>query len=332
MPGTGIAGKAPIMDVVVFGSVNLDILVRCIREPRAGETVVGQSVHFIPGGKGTNQAIAAARLGANTRLVAAVGQDHHGDRMLDFLSSNGVQIEDVDRVEGATGTAIIQVTAGGENSIVVIPGANERAQVADCLRRIGEPVVAVAQFETPRDEIRVLFQHVIEAGGVTILNPSPFSPVDPDLATLCSYLILNRLEFADLIGAAHPPPVAEIPGRLQALPSYPNDVIVTAGSAGFVMRHEGQIYRAGGYSVEVVDSVGGGDCYAGAFAAGLARGASPLEAAYRANAAAALCVTRCGAAPSMPYSNELSAFLGSREEALRGGQDVPPNGGGETCR
>jgi ribokinase len=296
------------MEVVVFGSINIDVVIQCARHPKAGETIIATGVDHLSGGKGANQAVAAARLGARVKLVAAVGRDLPGRKALEFLSASGVDISEVSQVDSDTGMAVVAVVPGGENTIVVVPGANQLASVRSFLDRLEQPVIAVAQFETAMAETRDLFERVVALGGTTILNPSPVAQIDPQLADLCSYIVVNQTEFEALYGAGGPEP-RSVMSRLQALPPSHGDLIVTLGGSGFVMRRRGEAHEGQGCRVAAVDTTGAGDCFTGALAAELARGREPFEAAVFANAAAAASVTKRGAGPSMPSRSDVDLLL-----------------------
>lgn len=294
-------------DVVILGSINIDLLLRCRRIPRAGESVFGTTFEFCTGGKGANQAVAAARAGGRARLCGCVGRDDWGGDAVSFLKANGVDVSGLGVVNAPTGLAVVSTDADGENSIVVVPGANQQATAR--LARIDGPVIALAQLETPVEETCKLFRHVASTGGVTVLNPSPYTPECSQLIGLCSYLIMNSVEFGELSGREGSLDEAELMGALAQLPRAWNDVVVTRGGAGYVSRFADQLESRRGYEVEVVDSVGAGDCFAGVFAAALATGAAPPRAAALANAAAAISVTRSGSATSMPQLDEILSFF-----------------------
>jgi ribokinase len=296
------------MEVVVFGSINIDVVTQCVRHPKAGETIIATGVNHYHGGKGANQAVAAARLGARVKLVGTVGRDLSGRNALEFLSASGVDISEVNEVDCDTGMAVVNVVPGGENTIVVVPGANTLANVRNFLDKIVQPVIAVAQFETPMKETKDLFERVVALGGTTILNPSPIAEIDPQLADLCSYIVLNHTEFQALYGAGSLEP-RSLMSRLQALPPRHGNLIVTLGDVGFVMRWRGEAYEGTGCRVAAVDTTGAGDCFVGALAAELARGQDPFEAALFANAAAAASVTKSGAGPSMPLRSDVDELL-----------------------
>jgi ribokinase len=298
--------------VLVFGSINMDVVTACEQHPRVGETVLGKKVGFYPGGKGANQAIAAARCAGKSFLIGSVGADEFGRQMLAYLQANAVDTEGVVIDSGSsTGVAIITVDAHGDNTIVVTPGANALAKPpAHLLDAISGAVIALAQFETPIEEITAFFATIKAMGGTTILNPSPFQPLPQKLLQNTSIAILNAHEFAEFAGR----PALDEPQELIAYLNPPNlplpSCIITLGSAGFVLAERGRApIHIDGHKVEAVDTTGAGDCFAGWFAAELAAGRRIEEAARRANAAAAISVTRAGAGSSMPTHSDVESFL-----------------------
>jgi ribokinase len=298
--------------IVVFGSINMDIVATCERHPRLGETVLGKSLAFHPGGKGANQAIAAARRAGASFLLGSVGMDDFGRQMLAHLQANGVDTSGVIAEGGAsTGVAIITVDAPGDNTIVVTPGANGLAKAPRHLpETICGAVVALAQLEIAIGEIAVLFATIKATGGTTILNPSPYQPLPRELLRNTSIIIANAHEFAELTGK---PATAEPQGIITTLKAADLPLpscIITLGRAGVVLAERGGApMHIGGHEVEAVDTTGAGDCFAGWFAAEVAAGRSLEDAALRANAAAALSVTRPGAGSSMPTKAEVENFL-----------------------
>jgi ribokinase len=295
-------------NVVVFGSINMDVITGCERHPRAGETVLGASVAFHPGGKGANQAIAAARCAGKCFLIGSVGADEFGRQMLVYLQENGVDASGVAIKAGAsTGVAIITVDLRGENTIVVTPGANALANAPKNLPdQVSGPVIALAQLESPIEEIRALFASVKASGGTTILNPSPYQALPHDLLQNTSILIANEHEFAELTGR----PATDQPHALRTVDLPLPCCITTLGPRGCILAERGHTpLHIEGHKVEALDTTGAGDCFAGWFAAELASGHGLEHATRRANAAAALSVTRAGAGPSMPKKSEVESLL-----------------------
>lgn len=302
------------MSVCVLGGVNLDHVAQVAELPRAGETVASRSLAQFPGGKGANQAVAAARLGAQVRLLGAVGQDGAGDVMLDFLAHADVDIGGVRRVPAApTGQAFITVDDAARNMIVVAAGANglygaDAASAAD----LGGAGVILTQFEATLAAIEALFTRPEAAGALKILNTAPALSDGAPLLALADMLILNETELASFAGLdAEPadPEAAVAAARSLARPGQA--VLATLGAAGAVAVRGDEVFRVAGLRQQAVDTTGAGDCFCGALAAGLDQGMTLPAAMAFANAAAALSVTRAGAAASMPLAAEVEALLAS---------------------
>ena len=296
--------------VFVAGSVNMDVVATADRHPRIGETVAGHAVRYFPGGKGANQAVAAARLGAPTALIGRLGKDAFGNELRMFLAAQGVDLTLVRETSGVhSGTAIITL-ANAANTIVVIPGANalvSAADVAGAAFAAGD--IAVSQFEIPLPAITAFFQQARAAGASTILNPAPAVEFGLPLLDLTDILILNETELGLL--AKRELLDTDDPGRFldaaRSLRTGPDRIIcVTLGKRGIVALLDGEPLILPGRDVRAVDTTGAGDCFVGAVAAQLAGGRSVRDALGYANAAASICVQRMGAAPSMPTAEEVS--------------------------
>ncbi len=299
--------------VFVAGSINMDVVATATRHPRIGETVAGNAVHYFPGGKGANQAVAAAKLGASTALIGRLGTDAFGQQLRTFLGAQGVDLALVKDTAGThSGTAIITI-ADADNTIVVVPGANALVSAED----VAAPVlakgdVAVSQFEIPQATIGAFFRRARAAGATTILNPAPATMFGKELLDLVDILILNETELGFLTGIELRD-TDDYERFIEAARSLQMDetktVCVTLGKRGIVALINGRQHVDIGRAVKAIDSTGAGDCFVGAVAALLADG-QPLSSAFGyANIAAAVCVQRMGAAPSMPTIAEISAFL-----------------------
>ncbi|MGQ3017070.1 ribokinase [Phenylobacterium sp.] len=300
------------MSVCVLGGVNLDHVAQVAELPRPGETVASRSLAQFPGGKGANQAVAAARLGAQVRLLGAVGQDSAGDFMLDFLARSGVDVGGLRHEAAApTGQAFITVDDAARNMIVVAAGANalygaEAASAAD----LGGAGVILTQFEATLAAIETILTRPEAAGALKILNTAPALSDGAPLLALADMLILNETELASFAGLdAEPgdPEAAVAAARAMARPGQ--TVLATLGAAGAVAVRGDEVLRVAGLRQRAVDTTGAGDCFCGALAAGLDRGLALPAAMAFANAAAALSVTRAGAAASMPTAAEVEALL-----------------------
>ena len=304
--------------VFVAGSINMDVVATADRHPRIGETVAGNAVLYFPGGKGANQAVAAAKLGAPTTLIGRIGKDAFGGELRAFLAAQGVDLSFVqETAEAHTGTAIITV-ANADNTIVVIPGANALVSAADVAApALAKGDIAVSQFEIPLPAIGAFFKRARAAGATTILNPAPAMEFDAELLDLVDILILNESELGllartELHDTDDPARFIEAARSLQT--GADKIICVTLGKRGVLALVDGEPVIIPGRAVEAVDTTGAGDCFVGAVAAQLAGGQSIRDALGYANVAASICVQRMGAAPSMPTAAE--EVQGSTGDAL----------------
>jgi ribokinase len=305
--------------VFVAGSINMDVVATAERHPRIGETVAGKAVLYFPGGKGANQAVAAAKLGAPVTLIGRLGKDGFGDQLTAFLSAQGIDLTFVRQTaEAHTGTAIITV-ADADNTIVVIPGANALVDAADVAApNLAKGDVAVSQFEIPLPAIVAFFQRARAAGATTILNPAPAIAFDAGLLDLVDILILNESELGQLTKTElrDSDNDARFIGAARSLQTGKHKIIcVTLGKRGVLALVDGEPLIIPGHAVKAVDTTGAGDCFVGAVAAQLASGKSIGDALVYANAAASISVQRMGAAPSMPTAVEVSAALSAGRPA-----------------
>ena len=317
--------------VIVVGSVNVDLVARVERLPAAGETVTGAAFSRHHGGKGGNQAVAAARLGVRTAFVGAVGDDDLGVAAREALAAEGIDLGELATVPGPSGVAVIIVDARGENVIAVASGANG-ALTPDGVRgalgrlAVGRGDVVLAGCEVPIAAVRAALRAGSEAGATTILNPAPATGIDRSLLDLADIVTPNRGEVADL--AAHDSRrngrLAEAGGRpeiaartlLQPSPEgsgVRRAVIVTLGPAGALVAERAAPPRdVAARPVDAVDTVGAGDTFSGALAAGLAEGRGLDDAVDRAVAAAGLATTVVGAREGMPTAAALEELLAAR--------------------
>jgi ribokinase len=296
--------------VFVAGSINMDVVATADRHPKAGETVAGREVLYFPGGKGANQAVAAAKLGAATTLIGCVGEDAFGHDLRAFLQAQDVDLTFVrETPEARTGTAIITV-ANAENTIVVVPGANALVSAADVtMPSLAKGDVAVSQFEIPLPAISAFFKRARAVSATTILNPAPALPLDKELLDLVDILILNeselgllaRTELRDTDDQAR---FIEAARLLQA--GTHKIICVTLGKRGGIALLDGEPLIIPGHIVKALDTTGAGDCFVGAVAAQIASGHAIRDAFETANITASICVQRMGAAPSMPTAAEVA--------------------------
>jgi ribokinase len=303
--------------VVVVGSVNMDMVVRLPRLPVAGETLAGSSFAMIPGGKGANQAVAAARSGAPTAIVGRVGNDELGRRLRRGLDGDGV---DVTRLrtdpEVATGVAVVQVDDRGENAIVVVAGANGRAQGDDAAGAFAGAGVCLLQGEIPGQVLLGAARLAREAGCAVFLDPAPPDGLPAEIWPLCALVLPNAREAEALTGIAVTDAASAQAAGQALLAKGARAALVKMGAAGAVLVTATATTPVAAFAVEPVDTTAAGDCMAGALAAARVGGASLAEAAEFGAAAAALSVTRAGAQPSLPTREETLRFLRGRRGAM----------------
>lgn len=291
--------------VIVAGSINMDLVATAEAIPRPGETLTGETFSRFPGGKGANQAVAAARLGAPTTMVGCLGSDSFAADLRTHLSDNDVRIR-VAEVDAPTGTAMIVVDAAGENSIVVIPGANARLRPATLAETAVHPGdVLVAQLEVPVDTVAAFFKRGRAAGSVTVLNAAPAVPEAVPLLSLADILIVNEIELSFFSGMAASSREEQIDAALACRRFRDQVVVVTRGKEGFFAIDRDEVIEHPGHAVKAVDTTGAGDCFVGALAARLCAGEPLASGLAYANRAASICVQRPGAGPSMPTASEL---------------------------
>ncbi|MBJ9974307.1 ribokinase [Pseudomonas sp. S75] len=298
--------------VVVVGSLNMDLVARAERLPRGGETVAGNGFFTAPGGKGANQAVAAARLGASVAMVGNVGGDAYGEQLLQGLRDEGIDCQAVGVCAGvSSGLALIVVDASSQNAIVIIPGGNGQLDI-DAVQRfdalLEQAEVIVCQLEVPPATVAWTLARGRELGKTVILNPAPATGQLPvDWFAHIDYLIPNESEAQTLTGiAVTDQPTARRAGEhLCALGA--RNVIVTLGAEGalLVSAHGSRHFPAS--QVHAVDTTAAGDTFVGGFAAGLAGGLEALDAIVLGQRAAAISVTRAGAQPSIPRLTELAS-------------------------
>jgi ribokinase len=303
--------------VFVAGSINMDVVATAERHPRIGETVAGQAVLYFPGGKGANQAVSAAKLGAPTTLIGRLGKDGFGDQLKAFLGGQGIDLSYVQQTpEAHSGTAIITI-ADADNTIVVIPGANALVSATDIAGpALAKGDIAVSQFEIPLPAIAAFFKRARVAGATTILNPAPAIEFGRELLDLVDILILNETELGLLAKTElhDGDDQARIIEAAKSLPMARDKIIcVTLGKRGVLALVGGEPTLIPGRSVKAVDTTGAGDCFVGAVAAQLAAGKPVRDAVAYANVAASICVQRMGAAPSMPTAAEVLSASRPRE-------------------
>ncbi len=303
--------------LLVIGSLNMDMVIHVPSIPRAGETLMGTLHGYIPGGKGANQAIAGGRMGPGTAMIGLVGRDQFGERLLDGLKEAGVDAYGVSVCPEPTGQAVISVSADGENSIIVLPGANERCDVSyikDHEAQIAQSRVVLLQMEIPHPAVFEAIRLAKKHGCTVVLNTAPAPESLPDeVYPMLDYLCPNETELSRLSGLpVNDPAQAETAARA-LLDRGAAAVLATLGKNGALLVNREGALRVPGFSVKTVDTTAAGDTFCATFCRRLADGEPIKECIRFANAAAALSVTRPGAQSSIPTLEETAAFLRAQE-------------------
>ncbi|MBN1450391.1 MAG: ribokinase [Anaerolineales bacterium] len=298
-------------DILVIGSLNADLVVRAPRFPAPGETISGEDLAIIPGGKGANQAVAVARQGASVAMVGRVGNDSFGPALIQNLQKNNVDTSHVKADPAATGTAIIVVDASGQNSIVLSPGANGKVVPADVEAvSFRDADMLLLQLEIPLETVIHAASVARQNGLRVILNPAPARPLPDFLLADVDILVPNESELQLLSSQ----PVTDVSSAESAartlLEKGVKTVIVTLGSNGALLVTRENIQHVPSFKVDVVDTTAAGDAFIGGLAAALLRG-KPLEDAVRyGNASGALAATKFGAQPSLPTTQDVEKLIG----------------------
>jgi ribokinase len=306
------------MAIVVVGSINTDLVVRVDSFPVPGETVYGSDFSTYAGGKGANQAAAAARLGATVSMLGAVGDDSYGSERREDLANAGVNVAPIIvRSEIPSGVALIQVDRSGQNQIVIVPGANGTVspdEVRHGLTSILRPGdLMLAQLELPLDTVQSSLQFARNLGARSIVNTAPFVEGCEDFLGLIDVLVVNEIEAGQLLGRG-PVTIDEAADAAQELRAHgPELVFVTLGAAGAVIQDSSTTTSIPAPEVRVIDTTGAGDATVGAFAMALSEGMETAEAARIAVMTGSFAVQRAGAQASQPTRDELYAFIEERE-------------------
>ena len=288
--------------IVVFGSINVDLIARVTRLPRAGETLTGRDFAMLPGGKGANQALGAARAGAHVHLFGCVGRDPMAPLALCNLRAAGVALAGVRETDAATGVALIHVDESGENAITVVGGANADARAADVPDALLVGATVLMQLEVPLREVAALAHRAHGHGARVIVNAAPALPLSPELVDDTDVLVVNEAE-ARMLTDVHEP--ADVRACCRRLAARDRAVVVTRGARGALLAHGGTIADQIAPSVDVVDTVGAGDAFAAALAAALDRGAEFAAAVREGVAAGSLACLRAGAQDALPMSDAI---------------------------
>ncbi|HEY5729279.1 MAG TPA: ribokinase, partial [Anaerolineales bacterium] len=307
-------------EILVVGSLNTDLVVRAPRFPQPGETISGEGLQVIPGGKGANQAVAASRLGANVSMLGRVGRDNFGDFLIEKLKANKVDTQLIQRDDAPTGTAIIIVDSNGQNSIVLSAGANGKVSSQDVeLASFSTPStrsgrrfdLLLLQLEIPTPTVLSATQRAKDYSVRVILNPAPAKQLPDELISLADFIVPNETELSLLTSME----LKDIPSAEKAakklLKRGAQNVIVTLGNNGALIINKEKSTHINPYEVDVVDTTAAGDAFIGGFAVALGS-SSLLDAVRYGCACGALATTKFGAQPSLPTKDEVERFMSLR--------------------
>lgn len=301
--------------MVVVGSLNVDLVVGLARMPDPGETVFGSSLDRHPGGKGLNQAVAAARLGAPVAMVGAVGSDEGGAWLRSLVEDEGISPTTIAIESGPSGTAVIEVDDRGMNRIVVIPGANDSLtaqQVSAALKAMTDVAVVLAQHEVPIGCVEAALRVGRDRGAVTILNPAPARSVSDEILSLVDILVPNEHEAALLTGLPTDTSEQAMAAVASLVQRGPRIVVMTRGAEGAMWGSATDAGAVPAFAVRAIDTVAAGDAFCGGLAMALAEGLPIDQALVWAAAAGALATTTAGAVPSLPYRQAVAALMEGR--------------------
>jgi ribokinase len=301
--------------ILVVGSTNMDLVVRTPRMPVAGETVIGEGFSTVRGGKGANQAVACARLGAETCMLGCIGQDAFGDQLAAGLKRDGVRCDYLRRHPSApSGIAMIMIDASGENSIVVAPGANMEITPADvaALPGLAGFDAMLLQLEVPMTVVSAALAAGRQAGVLTVLDAGPPQALPPEVLRNADVLSPNETEARTILGEPVDADLAPEAMADRLIASGARGVVLKLGAEGALVAMPETLERVPAFPVEPVDTTGAGDAFTAALAVSLAEGRETVAATRTAAAAGALAATVFGAAPSMPTRERLEAFLRER--------------------
>ncbi len=287
--------QTPEFDVVVLGSANLDLISNTTHLPQPGETISASHYAEHPGGKGVNQAIAAARMGARTAFIGCVGNDDAGQMLRALLVSEGIDTSQLLTVVHPTGRAFITVDDNGENSIVVVSGAN--SNVGDQAILLPTSHIVLAQLEIPLNVVNDVFEQARKSGAITVLNPAPAVALSRELLLLCDFVVPNETECAALNGPR------------ELLAAGASIVITTLGERGSEITTHDSTVLMHPHAVKAVDTVGAGDAFVGALCAEFARSTPLHEAVKIASIAGALATTSRGAISSLPTRSDVASHF-----------------------
>lgn len=298
--------------ILVVGSLNADLVVRAPRFPQPGETISGDDLNIIPGGKGANQAVAAARLGSTISMLGRVGNDNFGDFLLENLKQNQVDSTLIQRDDSSTGTAIIIVDSNGQNSIVLSPGANGKVSLDDVNNAsFTNYQLLLLQLEIPLPTVLRAAQRAKENNARVVLNPAPAKELPDELIALADFIIPNETELSLLTKQKVSDIASAQPAARNLLGRGAKNVVVTLGGKGALVVNTETSKHVETYQVEVVDTTAAGDAFIGGFATSLLENKSLEDAIRFGCACGALAVTKFGAQPSLPTKEEVEKLISS---------------------
>lgn len=299
--------------ILIIGSLNMDLVVNMDRMPVIGETVLGQGLSYIPGGKGANQACAAGKLGGHAVMLGCVGQDDFGQVLRQSLTESGVDSSGIRQTAGCSGTASIYVDGSGDNSIVVIPGANQSCTTAylkEMEEAFSECDYVLLQMEIPEESVCYAVHRAKELGKTVILNPAPAPDHLPEgILSMVDYMTPNETELLKLTGQVGENLDSIEKGACKLVKQGVKNVIVTMGKQGCMLVSEDSMEVFPARAVETIDTTAAGDCFNGAFLVALSEGKHVKEAIAFANLASSIAVTRKGAQNSLPTRMEVELIV-----------------------
>lgn len=296
--------------ITVLGSINMDMLIELENIPQKGETVFGKSLDYFSGGKGANQAVASRRLGSSVTMLGLVGKDENGEKLLANLEKEGIVTDRIKKVEGASGMAIVELEASGENSIVVFKGANDRLDIGYVLENkdiIEESDLLISQFEIPIESIKSGFALARDKGVRTILNPAPASRIDKSLLAMTDIIIPNETETEIITGIYPDTEEKMLEAGNYFLERGVSALILTLGSRGSFLMNRENHELVPAYKVEVVDTTAAGDSFVGAFST-MINSLDYRDLIYAVKIgtkAASLTIQKKGAQSSLPYLKDI---------------------------
>jgi len=294
--------------ILVIGSINQDIVIECKKIPKPGETVFGDSLHFLSGGKGVNQAIAAKNFSENVTFIGKAGNDIFGNNLIEYFKSINLNSKVEQLSELPTGTAIINVESTGENAITLVKGANDGFSKSDLnfLENYSKDDILLLQNEINQKFNHNLIEKANELGINIFFNPAPSYKVPKEIISKCDYVIVNEHELEEVFRLNNFNEIENINEELLQLSSaFGTEIILTIGKHGSISTYEGNIIRNKGNEVKVVDTTGAGDCFCGVLVSGISNQLTMYEALELANKAASISVQKLGANNSYPNSTDI---------------------------